>query len=474
MVLQHSLALFTDLYELTMAASYFQHRMFAPATFSLFVRTLPPDRGFLVAAGLEDVVHFLDTFAFSADDLAFLQQTGRFHCDFLDYLAQLRFTGEVYALPEGRLCFAHEPLLEITAPIIEAQLVETFVLNAMHVQTLIASKAARCFHAAQGRMLVDFALRRTHGVDAGLKVARASYLAGFDGTSNVLAGKQYGVPFYGTMAHSFIQSFDDEETAFLAYADTFPDDTALLIDTYDTITGAQRAARVGQALQQRGSRLRGVRLDSGDLLTLSQQTRHILDAAGLTDTRIYASGGLTEHEVARLVAGGAPIDMFGVGTDMGVSGDAPALDMAYKLVEYAGHPRLKLSSQKVSLLGKKQVFRMTDVDGQYARDCLGLREESSDAVAHAAAVPHGRVTSLLEKVMENGHLLRPLPTLDDSRRMFLTEFARLPEEDKALQAPARYPVSLTPTLARFQDEAVAQIRRRSGLMPPSASTQEKP
>lgn len=471
MASQNSFALFTDLYELTMAASYFQHRMFAPATFSLFIRKLPPDRGLLVAAGLEEVVHFLETFAFSAEDLAFLQQTGRFQADFLDYLAHLRFTGDVYTLPEGRLFFANEPLLEITAPIIEAQVIETFVLNAMHLQTLIASKAARCFSAAQGRMLVDFALRRTHGVDAGLKVARASYLAGFNGTSNVLAGKLYGVPFYGTMAHSFIQSFDGEEAAFSAYAETFPEETALLIDTYDTLAGAQHAARVGQALQQRGYRLRGVRLDSGDLLTLSQQTRKILDAAGLTDTRIYASGGLNEHKVARLVAAGAPIDVFGVGTDMGVSGDAPALDMAYKLVEYAGRPRLKLSSKKVSLLGKKQVFRITDADGQYARDFLGLREESLDEVARAAAVSVGRVTPLLEKVMENGRLLHPLPLLDESRELFLTDFARLPEVYKALHAPALYPVRLTPTLTRFQDEAVAQLRARYGLITPSAPVQ---
>jgi nicotinate phosphoribosyltransferase len=472
MAAHHSLALFTDLYELTMAASYFQHRMFAPATFSLFVRQLPPDRGFLVAAGLADVVHFLETFAFSTDDLAFLQQTGRFHADFLDYLAHLRFTGEVYALPEGCLCFAHEPLLEITAPIIEAQIIETFVLNAMHLQTLIASKAARCVAAAQGRMLVDFSLRRTHGIDAGVKVARASYLAGFAGTSNVLAGKLYGVPFYGTMAHSFIQSFDDEEEAFQAYTDTFPAETALLIDTYNTITGAQRAARVGHALQQRGYRLRGVRLDSGDLLTLSQQTRQILDAAGLTDTRIYASGGLNEHAIARLVAAGAPIDVFGVGTDMGVSGDAPALDMAYKLVEYAGRPRLKLSSQKVSLLGRKQIFRLTDVKGHYTQDYLGLRTESLDDVARAAAVPPERVTPLLAKVMENGRLLHPLPTLDESRRLFLEEFARLPEGCKALHAPTRYPVNLTPTLARFQDEAVTQLRARYGPVTPQAPTLE--
>lgn len=441
-----------------MAASYFHHRMFEPATFSLFVRKLPADRGFLVAAGLEEVVRFLEGFTFSSEDLAFLRQTGRFQDDFLNYLAALRFTGDLFALPEGQIFFAHEPLLEITAPIIEAQLVETFVLNAMHLQTLIASKAARCFYAAQGRSLVDFALRRTHGVDAGLKVARASYLAGFAGTSNVLAGKLHGVPFYGTMAHSFIQSFDDEEAAFTAYAATFPEDTALLIDTYDTLAGAQRAARVGQALQRQGHQLRGVRLDSGDLLTLSGQTRQILDAAGLPDTHIYASGGLNEHEVARLVAAGAPIDVFGVGTDMGVSGDAPSLDMAYKLVEYAGRPRLKLSSKKVSLLGEKQIFRCTNSEGQYDHDLIGLREEHGDNLN--SDVPLAQISSLLEKVMENGRLLHPLPSLEEGRHRFFGDFARLPERCKALHAPALYPVRLTALLGRFQEETVARLRSR--------------
>ncbi len=457
---QSSFALFTDLYELTMAASYFQHHMSAPATFSLFVRKLPADRGFLVAAGLEEVVHFLEDFSFSADDLEFLRQTRRFPTNFLDYLAQLRFTGDVHALPEGRLCFANEPLLEITAPIIEAQVVETFVLNAIHLQTLIASKAARCFHAAQGRGLVDFALRRTHGTDAGLKVARASYLAGFAGTSNVLAGKLYGMPFFGTMAHSFIQSFEDEEEAFIAYAKTFPDDTALLIDTYDTVSGARHAARIGQILRQSGHRLRAVRLDSGDLLALSLATREILNAAGLTDTRIYASGGLNEHEVARLVTAGAPIDVFGVGTDMGVSGDAPSLDMAYKLVEYAGKPRLKLSSKKVSFLGKKQVFRVLDEDRRDQRDLLGLREERGDNVE--AEAPEARVLPLLEHVMQKGRLLHPLPSLNESRALFLEEFAKLPEAYKALHAPALYPVTLTPMLAQFQNETVARLRARYG------------
>lgn len=458
---QHSVALFTDLYELTMAASYFQHHMCAPATFSVFVRELPPQRGFLVAAGLADVLEVLEHFTFSADDLAFLRQTERFDAGFLEYLAALRFTGDVYALPEGQLCFANEPLLEITAPIIEAQLLETLVLNTLHLQTLIASKAARCFAVAQGRSLIDFALRRTHGIDAGLKVARASYLAGFAGTSNLLAGKLYGVPLYGTMAHSFVESFDTEEAAFAAYAETFPEDTALLIDTYDTIAGARRAARVGQHLQQQGHRLRGVRLDSGDLFTLSRETRAILDAAGLTTARIYASGGLNEEKVARLLAAGAPIDVFGVGTDMGVSGDAPSLDMAYKLVEYAGKPRLKLSTKKVSLLGKKQIFRVLDTAGRYQQDIIALRDEQPAAVA--PGVSREQVTPLLMPVMTNGKRLPPHPSLPESRALFLTEFAKLPDSYKQLQEPARYPVALSPQLAHFQAQAVAQLQARYGF-----------
>lgn len=458
----NGMALFTDLYELTMAASYFHHQMFAPATFSLFTRVLPPQRGFLVAAGVDEVLQLLEDFSFSKEDLTFLRRGGRFSADFLDYLEALRFTGEVYALPEGQLCFANEPLLEITAPIIEAQIIETLVLNAVHVQTLIASKAARCFAAAQGRMLVDFSLRRTHGIDAGLKVARASYLAGFDGTSNVLAGKLYNVPFYGTMAHSFIESFDDEQDAFAAYAETFPDDTALLIDTYDTIAGAQRAARIGRQLQQQGHRLLGVRLDSGDLLTLSRETRAILDAAGLSAVRIYASGGLNEEKVGRLVAAGAPIDVFGVGTDMGVSGDAPSLDMAYKLVEYAGKPRLKLSTKKVSLLGKKQIFRVTDEAGRYQQDIIALRDERPEDVAPEA--PAERVRSLMEQVMADGKRIRPY-LLQESRARFLAEFARLPEVYKRLQTPEHFPVVLSSTLGQFQEQAMAQLRARYSAAP---------
>jgi nicotinate phosphoribosyltransferase len=450
--------LFTDLYELTMAASYFQHRMFAPATFSVFVRSLPKSRGFLVAAGVDEVLDILAEFAFTSEDIAFLRGAGRFAPEFLDYLATLRFTGEVHALPEGSLCFAQEPLMEITAPIIEAQIVETVVLNALHVQTLIASKAARCYAAANGRSLIDFSLRRTHGVDAGLKVARASYLAGFDGTSNVLASKLYGIPCYGTMAHSFIESFDDEEAAFAAYAETFPDDTALLLDTYDTVNGARRAARVGQALLQRGHRLRGVRLDSGDLLTLSRETRKILDDAGLSFVRIYASGGLNEDKIEQLVNSGAPIDVFGVGTDMGVSDDAPSLDIAYKLVEYDGRPRLKLSTDKVSLVGQKQIFRVHDARGIYERDIIGLRAETTEAVAREVGVESDRIVPLLQPMLSRGQRVQPMPTLQTGRTRFVAEFPHLPSTIRALHPPTSYSVALTNRLTAFQHEAVTRVR----------------
>ena len=307
--------------------------------------------------------------------------------------------------------------------------------------------------------MIDFALRRTHGIDAGLKVARASYLAGFDGTSNVLAGKLYGLPFYGTMAHSFIESFDDEEAAFAAYAETFPDDTALLIDTYDTLAGARRAAHIGQQLRQRGHQLRGVRLDSGDLLALSRETRAILNAAGLTDVRIYASGGLNEQKVAHLLTAGAPIDVFGVGTDMGVSADAPSLDMAYKLVEYAGTPRLKLSTKKVSLARQEASLSRDgcgrELPARYycvaRRASRGSRSGSSTRARHSPLHPRHGWTG-------NGcRLNRHCP---ESRALFLAEFGKLPDSYKQLQEPERYPVTLSPQLARFQEHAVARLQAR--------------
>jgi nicotinate phosphoribosyltransferase len=431
--------------------------MFEPATFSLFVRRHPPERGFLVAAGVADALSYLERFAFGPDDLAYLSDTGLFRPDFLDYLARLRFTGDVHAMAEGDLFFANEPILEVTAPLIEAQLIETYLINVVHFQSLIATKAARCYRAARGRQLVDFSLRRTHGSDAGLKVARASYIGGFDATSNVLAGKLYGIPIVGTMAHSFVMAFDNETDAFRAYGSTFPDAAALLIDTYDTLAAARLAAAVGRELGRQGHRLRGVRLDSGDLLDLSRKTREVLDGAGLRDTRIYASGGLNEYKLERLTAAGAAIDVFGVGTDMGTSGDAPWLDMAYKLVEYAGRPRLKLSAEKLTYPGRKQVYRFTAGGGVYAEDVLALRDESAEEAAKAVRQRRARgepPRPLLTKVMEHGHTLGPQPALADARNRCLHEFGRLPDQYKALSNPAAYPVRLSARLYAFLAPAV--------------------
>jgi nicotinate phosphoribosyltransferase len=327
---------FTDLYELTMDRAYAAEGMDQTAVFELFFRELPPGRNFLVAAGLEDVLDALESLGITADDLEYLRGLGLFPEAFLEQLRGFRFVGEVWAMPEGTVVFPHEPLVQVVAPILEAQLIETLVLNQVHFQSLIASKAARVVAAAAGRDVIEFGSRRAHGAEAALKVARASYLAGAAGTSNVLAGKLYGIPVSGTMAHSYIQAHDDEAAAFAAFADVYPE-TTLLVDTYDTLAGVRRVIGLARRLGDR-FRVRAVRLDSGDLGTLARQARQMLDAAGLSSVRIFASGGLDEYEVAELVAAGAPIDAFGVGTKMAVSEDAPSLDMAYKLVEYAGRP----------------------------------------------------------------------------------------------------------------------------------------
>jgi len=442
-------ALLTDLYELTMAASYFEEDMHDEATFSLFIRKYPSDRGYFVAAGLEDALNYLATLRFADDDLAYLESTRLFNRAFLDYLKTLRFTGEVWALPEGSLFFKDEPILEVTGPIIEAQLAETFIINAINLQTLIATKAARSTVAAGPRRLVDFSLRRTQGIDAGLKVARASYLAGFVGTSNVLAGKLYDLPIFGTMAHSYITSFASEIEAFRAFARAFPQNTVLLIDTYDTIAGARKAIQVGQEMAARGQKLRGVRLDSGDMAALSIEVRRLLDEAGLADVTIFASGGFDEYKIARTLAAGAKIDAFGVGTKMGVSADAPYFDCAYKLVRYGGRPVMKLSTGKVTYVDKKQIFRHYDDQGFMAGDSIGLRAEALPGTA-----------PLLKPVMAKGKLLAPLPSLKASREFFLQEFAKLPMQYKSLANPPLYPVTISPALSRLQAEVEARVRRQ--------------
>ena len=437
----------TDLYELTMAASYFEQEMFAPATFSLMVRQYPPKRSYLVCAGLDPLLDYLESFHFRPDDLEYLEQTSLFPDKFLQFLETLRFTGEVRAIPEGRIAFCDEPLVEITAPVMQAQLVETFVINSINLPTLVATKASRCHYAAGERRLVDFSLRRTHGMDAGLMVARSSFIGGFIGTSNVQAGKIYDLPIYGTMAHSYVESFDREIESFRAFAKSFPDNTVLLIDTYDTLAGARKAVTVAREMRQAGQSLRAVRLDSGDMVQLSKQVREIFDESGLPEVKIFASGGFDEFKIQKILTAGAIIDAFGVGTKMGVSADAPYLDMAYKMVMYNGRPVMKLSTGKVSLAGPKQVFRQRHEQGFFRRDLIGLLEEE---VADSE--------SLLERVMQDGKRLLPRQPLPKIQKRFREEFSLLPEIYKDLEGNPNYTVEVTPQLQALQD----RVRREIG------------
>ena len=434
--------LLTDLYELTMAASYFENGMADPSTFSLFIRKYPPDRSYFVAAGLEDFLDYLVDFRISEDDLAYLDDTGLFSRDFLEYLKTVRFTGSVHALGEGEIFFQDEPILEVTAPIIEAQIVETFAINTMNFQSVIATKAARCVQAAAGRRLVDFSLRRTHGIDAGLKVARSSYIAGFAATSNVLAGKLYDIPISGTMAHSYVSSFGNELDAFRAFARSFPDKTVLLIDTYDTIAGAHKAVVVGHEMAMEGHKLVGVRLDSGDIASLSKQVREILDDAALSEVEIFASSSFDEYKIAQTLEEEAMVDAFGVGTRMGVASDAPYFDMAYKLVSYGKRPIMKLSTGKVNLAGEKQLFRRKDSQGKFSEDIIGTRDETVE-----------NASSLLEHVMQDGELVKRHPSLHEIRERFSKNFLALDDKFKALRGAPSYPVQLSDRLKAVQETA---------------------
>jgi nicotinate phosphoribosyltransferase len=441
-----NLTLLTDLYQLTMAQSYFRERQFGEATFSLFIRSYPADRGYFVSAGLSDVLNYLETFAFDSDAIAYLAKQGFFSEDFLAYLAGLRFTGDLWAIPEGRIFFKDEPILEISAPVIQAQIAETFIMNQIHLQSLIATKAARCVNAAGGRGVADFALRRTHGIDAGMKVARASYLAGFAATSNVLAGKEYSIPIVGTMAHSFVSSFEREIDAFRAYAASFPRSAILLIDTYDTIQGAHHAVQVAKEMAARGEQLIGVRIDSGDLADLARRVRAIFDEAHLPQLKIFGSGGLDEYDLAEFSAASVPFDSYGVGTRMGTSADAPWTDMSYKLVECQQRPVLKLSTGKVSLPGRKQVFRQRDGTGNFARDIIALRREDLSG------------EKLLQEVMRNGKRNTAVPSLDESRALFAMEFAALPPTVKSIRRPELYPVEISPMLLALQQEVTRKYQ----------------
>jgi nicotinate phosphoribosyltransferase len=426
--------LLTDLYQLNMIEAYLAHGESRTAVFELFVRKLPARRGFLMAAGLEQALEFLEHLRFSSDEIDWLKSTGRFSASTLAYLADLRFTGDVHAMPEGTLFFANEPILRVTAPLPEAQLVEARLINILHFQTLIASKAARMVLAAPGKLLVDFGLRRAHGAEAGLMAARASYIAGFAGTATVLAAKLFGIPVFGTMAHSYIQAHNSETVAFERFARARPEGLVFLIDTYDTEAAARKVVALAPRLKAAGISTSGVRLDSGDLIALSKSVRRILDEGGLVDVTIFASGGLDEDQLVAIARANAPIDGFGIGTSLTTSSDAPALDCAYKLQEYAGSPRRKHSAGKATWPGRKQVWRRYGTDGRLASDTLSVEDDDQKG------------EPLIHQVMRGGKRLLPSPKLDDIRARAARELQLLPAHLRELKPSATYPVQVGETL----------------------------
>ncbi len=425
--------LLTDLYQLTMLQGYHDAGMAETAVFEFFVRRLRPARGFLLAAGLDQSLDYLEQLRFSTAELEWLASTRRFSEDFLASLETLRFTGDVHAMPEGTAFFPNEPILRVTAPIAQAQLVETRLINLLHLETLIASKAARSVLMAPDTLLVDFGLRRAHGAEAGLLAARASYLAGFSGTSTVLAGQQFGIPLFGTMAHSFIQAHDDETLAFEHFAHAQPGNVVLLIDTWDTEAAAHKVVALAPRLDAAGIRIKGVRIDSGDLAEHARRVRRILDAGGLGHVIIFASGDLDEFALRDMLAAGAPVDGFGVGTHLDTSSDLPYLDCAYKLQEYAGRARRKRSEGKATWPGRKQVYRHHDADGRMARDVVTLESDAQTG------------EPLLVLVMRGGRRLAQAPSLPDIRRHAAANLARLPEPLRRLEA-FDYPVEIAPPL----------------------------
>jgi nicotinate phosphoribosyltransferase len=443
--------LLTDLYEFAMLEAYWARGMTDVAVFEVFVRKLPDRRGFLMAAGLEQAIAFLAGLSFEAEELDYLRRSHRFSEPFLAELARLGFTGDVDAMPEGTIFFPDEPILRVTAPLPEAQLVETRLINLLHFQTVIASKAARMVLAAPGKLLIDFGLRRAHGAEAGLLAARASYLAGFAGTATTVAGARFGIPIHGTMAHSFIQAHDDETRAFEHFARARPEGLVLLLDTYDTERAAARVVQLAPRLAQSGIAIRGVRLDSGDLAAHAGRVRRILDAGGLRDTTIFASGGLDEDVLQRFSRERVPIDGFGIGTSLTTSSDAPALDCAYKLQEYAGIPRRKRSEGKATWPGRKQVWRRHAEDGKMQGDMITL-----------ANAP-GEGTPLMCPVVRAGRRLAPPPSPDEIRRYAAEQLKTLPAALAALEEMA-YPVAIHPSVR----DLAAECERRTAESSPSS------
>ncbi len=426
--------LLTDLYQLTMAQAYLDHGMEGEAVFEFFVRKLPPHRNFLLAAGLEQVVTFLTDLAVTENELACLERAGRFKSSLLDYLKRLRFTGDVDSIPEGSVFFPHEPILRVAAPLPQAQLIETRIINLLNFQTMVASKAVRSVLIAGGKPLIDFGLRRAQGAEAGLLAARAAYLAGFTGTSNVLAGALFDIPTYGTMAHSYVQAHRDETMAFQHFAESQPDHVVLLIDTYDTEAAARKVVALAPKLASCGIRVNGVRLDSGDLADHARRVRQILDDGGLQQTHILVSGNLDEYRVKELTDSRAPIDSFAVGTAMVTSADAPWLDCVYKLQEYDGQACRKRSEGKHTWPGRKQVYRYRDPGGGLTHDVITLAEDVQ------------RGEPLLAPVMRAGQRIAQFPPLDDIRMRVDMNLRPLPEAYRRLERCPPFDVRISPAL----------------------------
>ena len=444
-------AMFTDLYQLTMAQAYFQSGQVGDAVFSLFFRRLPPNRAYYVFCGLAGAAECAETFGFSDADVSALEGMGLFDAGFLDYLRGLRFTGEIRAMREGEVFFPNEPVLEARGPIVECQLLETWLLNRLGAESMLATKAARVVEAAGGRGVVDFGARRAHGRDAAMSMARASYLAGFAGTSDVEAAVRLGIPAVGTMAHSFIASFGDERAAFRAYARSFPDSSVFLVDTYDTVGGVRNAIAAARETRAAGrGGMSAVRLDSGDLGALSVQARRMLDDAGFPDARIIASGGLDEYSIDALVRGGAPIDGFGAGTRVVTSADAPYADFVYKLTEYEGAPMMKLSAGKASPPMSKQVFRQWRDDGTMERDVVAEAGE---------APPSDRSEPLLEAIIAGGRSLGALPDLEAARRFRAERVASLPSGLRGVRPSGGYAAELSARLRERTERAARELAR---------------
>jgi nicotinate phosphoribosyltransferase len=444
-------ALLTDLYQINMMQAYLDHEATETAVFEFFVRSLPDRRGFLIAAGLDQALDYLEHLRFSPEELAWLESTGRFRRNLIDYLADFRFSGDVHAMREGTVFFANEPILRVTAPLPQAQFVESRLINILHFQTLIASKAARMMLAAPNKLLVDFGVRRAHGAEAGVLAARASYIMGFAGTATVLAGAQFGIPIYGTMAHSFIEAFADEMQAFAAFAESRPENLVLLLDTYDTELAAKKVVNLAPRLKAAGISIRAVRLDSGDLVALSRSVRAILDAGGLHDVTIFASGGLDEDSLLGFALADAPIDGVGVGTSLTTSSDAPTLDCVYKLQEYAGKARRKRSVKKATWPGRKQVWRYYGTDGCMKADKLAL-----DAASPCSGDRDGG-ERLVAWVMRDGRRVQPPATLDEIRSHARRELERLPPGLRKLAPAMSYPVEV----AKEVEELAAEVDRRT-------------